>query len=281
MHHVENVFLRTLVAAFGTGACVFAVMLGAAAPALAQGRLEARYEATLAGIPVGRGGLTVDIADDQFKVSADGGTSGLVSVFSTGHGTMNSEGRIVKGALSPLSFERKLTTRGTETIRMSLAGGNIRDFSIEPEPSRDDSDVPVTDAHRRGVLDPMTAVLIRAGGNGEMIGPDGCKSGPPVFDGRMRFEVRLAYKRIDAVSIKGYRGPVVVCSAQFIPVAGYNPERPAMKYLAKLRDAEIWFAPLAGTRLLTGVKVIIPTPLGHAVLTATQFVSTAAVTRAQ
>ena len=260
-----------------------AAILGgfAAVPAQAQGRLEAHYEATLSGIPIGKGGLKVDIAEYQFKVSADGGTAGLVSVFSTGKGTMISEGRIVKGSLSPINFERKLTTKGTETIRMSLAGGNVRDFSIDPEPSKDSKDIPVTEAHKRGVLDPMTAVLIRVGGAGEMIGPDGCNSGPPVFDGRMRFEVKLGYKRIENISIKGYRGPVVVCSAQFVPVAGYNPERPAMKYLAGLRDAEIWFAPLAGTRLLTGVKVIIPTPLGKGILSATQFSSTAAVTRAQ
>jgi len=253
----------------------------ASVPAQAQGKLEAQYEASLAGIPIGRGGLKVDIGDDQFRVSADGGTAGLGSVFGSGKGTMFSEGKIVKGALTPATFERKLATKGTETIRINLAGGGVKDFSIDPEPPKDDKDIPVTDAHKRGVLDPMTAVLIRAAGAGEMIGPDGCKSGPPVFDGRMRFEIKLGFKRTDNVAIKGYRGPVVVCSAQFVPVAGYNPDRAAMKYLSQMRDAEIWFAPLAGTRLLTGVKVSIPTPLGRAILNATQFSSTAAVTRAQ
>ena len=37
------------------------------APAAAQGRLEAQYEATLAGIPVGKGAWTIEIGDDSFR----------------------------------------------------------------------------------------------------------------------------------------------------------------------------------------------------------------------
>ena len=68
-------------------------------PALAQGQLEARYEATLAGIPVGKGAWIVDIADDQFSAAATGGTSGLLNAFAGGSGTGGSQGRVVNGAL--------------------------------------------------------------------------------------------------------------------------------------------------------------------------------------
>src|SRR4051812_26922935 len=44
------------------------------APAFAQGKLDARYEVTLAGIPVGKGSWVVDIADDAYSASASGGT---------------------------------------------------------------------------------------------------------------------------------------------------------------------------------------------------------------
>src|SRR5258708_10145313 len=52
--------------------------------ASAQGRLEAHYEATLAGIPVGRGTWTIDIGDDQFSAAASGGTSGLFNTLAGG-----------------------------------------------------------------------------------------------------------------------------------------------------------------------------------------------------
>src|SRR5882724_31746 len=63
--------------------CGFALSL-AASPASAQGKLEAQYEATLAGIPVGRGAWNVDISEDQFSASAIGGTAGLLKTFASG-----------------------------------------------------------------------------------------------------------------------------------------------------------------------------------------------------
>jgi hypothetical protein len=80
-------------------------------------------------------------------------------------------------------------------------------------------------------------------------------------------------------SEKGYQGPVVVCSIYFTPVAGYIPDRPVIKYLAGARDMEIAFAPLLGTRMLIPYRLVIPTPLGVAMLQATQFITTASPPR--
>ena len=79
---------------------------------------------------------------------------------------------------------------------------------------------------------------------------------------------------------KGYAGPVVVCAVYFSPIAGYIPSRAAIKYIAKLRDMEVWLAPIAGTRVLVPFRAQGPTPIGQAVLEATQFVSVAIPTRA-
>ncbi len=48
-----------------------------------------------------------------------------------------------------------------------------------------------------------------------------------------------------------------------------------IKYLAAQRNIEIAFAPVAGTRILVPFRMTIPTPLGTAVLEATQFITTA------
>jgi hypothetical protein len=74
---------------------------------------------------------------------------------------------------------------------------------------------------------------------------------------------------------QGYEGPVVVCAIYFTPVAGYIPDRPVIKYLAGQRNMEIAFAPILGTRILVPFRMKIPTPLGSAMLEATQFVTTA------
>jgi hypothetical protein len=252
------------------------LMLAAPQASFAQGRLEAQYEATLAGIPVGRGAWNIDIADDQFSAAATGGTSGLLKTFAGGSGTGAAQGRVVNGALVSTQYSASTTTsKKTESIHIALLNGNVKEFAIEPEPPVDPDRIPVTDAQRRGVYDPMTGSMVRVPGAGDPVGPEACRAGAAVFDGRMRYDLKLDFKRMETVRAeKGYRGPVVVCALYFTPVAGYIPDRPVIKYLATQRNIEIAFAPIAGTRILVPFWVKIPTPLGLAMLEATQFVTT-------
>jgi hypothetical protein len=244
--------------------------------AVAQGRLDARYEATLAGIPVGKGAWTIDISDDQFSAAASGGTAGLLKAFAGGTGTGAAQGRVVNGALVSTNYSASTTTsKKTETIRMVLSGGNVREYGIEPEPPVDPERIPITDAHRRGVFDPMTGSMLRVPGSGDPLSPDACRTGAAIFDGRMRYDLKLDYKRMETVRAeKGYQGPVVVCAVYFSPIAGYIPDRAVIKYLTALRNIEVAFAPVAGTRILVPFRMVIPTPLGSAMLEATQFITT-------
>jgi hypothetical protein len=246
-----------------------------ARPAAAQGRLEAQYEATLAGIPVGRGAWNVDIQDDVFSAAASGGTTGLLKSFAGGSGTGASQGRVVNGALVATNYQASTTTsKKTEEIRIVLDKGNVKEYGILPEPPVDPDRIPVTDANRRGVWDPMTASLLRVPGTGDPVSPEACRTGAAVFDGRMRYDLKLDFKRMETVKAeKGYHGPVVVCAIYFVPVAGYIPDRPVIKYLTAQRSIEIAFAPIAGTRVLVPFRMRVPTPLGPAMLEATSFIT--------
>ncbi|HXQ03508.1 MAG TPA: DUF3108 domain-containing protein [Bradyrhizobium sp.] len=253
----------------------------AAPSAFAQGKLDARYEATLAGIPVGKGTWTIDIADDSFSAAASGGTSGLLKAFAGGSGTGAAQGRVVNGALVSNNYSATTTTsKKSEAIRIVLSNGNVKDYAIEPEPPIDPDRLPITDAHRRGVYDPMTGSMLRVPGSGDPLSPEACRTGAAVFDGRMRYDLKLDFKRMETVKAeKGYHGPVVVCAVYFSPVAGYIPDRPVIKYLAAQRNIEITFAPIAGTRILVPFRMVIPTPLGTAMLEATQFITQASPPR--
>src|ERR1700677_3216178 len=129
--------------------------------ALAQGRLDARYEATLAGIPVGKGTWTIDIGDDQFSASATGGTVGLLKAFAAGSGGGAAQGRVVNGAVLSANYSRSTTTKKSEAIHMVLVNGYVKESGIEPEPPVAPNRIPVTDAHRPGVYDPMTGSILR------------------------------------------------------------------------------------------------------------------------
>jgi Protein of unknown function (DUF3108) len=157
---------------------------------------------------------------------------------------------------------------------MAFAGGAVKDLQVEPPTPYSADRVPLTEAHRRGVMDPLSAGLVYVGGSGDVLTPDVCRRTVPIFDGRQRYDLTLAFKGMQQVKAdKGYEGPVVVCMVVYQPLAGHRPDRPAVRQLAESRDMDIWFAPIAGTRFLAPFRISLPTVIGMAVLQADQFVS--------
>jgi hypothetical protein len=257
-------------------------MLVGGAPAQAQGKLEATYMVTLAGIPIGKGRWTIDITDDRFSATASGATAGLLRIFTSGEGSSIARGAMVAGKPAPTHFTASVTAdKSTEEFRMTLDAGDVKDFSVVPPPPPNPEHVPLTEAHRRGVMDPMSASLIPVPGKANPMGPEACQRTLAVFDGRMRYDLRLVYKRVDEISTdKGYSGPSVVCTVYFVPLAGHNPQRTAIKYLVNLREMEMWLAPVAGTRVVVPFRLSIPTPVGLGIMQATEFVSVSQPPRA-
>ena len=243
--------------------------------AQAQGRLDARYTVTLGGLPVGRGSWMIDIADDHFTAAANGSTAGLIQVFTSGQGQSAARGTVAGDRLIPSTYVSSIATdRKYDEVRMVISAGTVKDYVAEPPNAPSPDRVPVTEAHRRGVADPMSASLMRVPGSGSTFVPQACPRNVAVFDGRMRYDLHLAFKRLDNVRAeRGYQGNVVVCSVVFSPIAGHIPSRTAIKYLTERRDMEVWLAPIAGTRVMVPYRVSIPTPIGLGVLQATQFVS--------
>jgi Protein of unknown function (DUF3108) len=256
-------------------ALILAAATASGGPANGQGRFEARYSVTIAGIPVGQGVWIADIAEDQYTTAASGRVTGLARVLTDGEGSGAARGRVHSGRLTPTSYAvTVMADRRPDEVRMAFAGGGVKDLQVWPPLPHDPNRVPLTDAHRRGVLDPLSAGLVFVGGTGEVVSQDACRRTVPIFDGRQRYDLTLAFKRIEQVRAeKGYEGPVVVCMVVYQPVAGYRPDRPAIRQLAESRDMDIWFAPIVGTRFLAPFRISMPTLVGTAVLQADQFVT--------
>jgi hypothetical protein len=256
---------------------LLAPALAVAAPALAQGRLEARYVVTLAGIPIGKGNWVVDITDTRFSAAASGMTTGLMRVLTKGEGTSASRGTLNEGIPLTAVYASTIKSRkDTDTVRVAVDHGEVKEFKADPPPDHDSERLPVTADQRRGVFDPMTASLLRVAGVGSPLVPEACQRTLAIFDGRLRYDLQLAYKRMDKVKAdKGYSGPVVVCSVYFSPLGGYIPSRATIRYLKAQRNMEVWLAPIAGTRVLVPFRAQGPTPIGEAIMEATQFVTQA------
>ena len=263
--------------ALAVAVCVMA-LAGADHAAAAQVHLEAEYSATVAGLPIGHGSWVIEIADDQYTAVANGSTTGLLRIFTGARGTGASRGSFNGEQTLPTSYAATIDFDRIkyDDVRMVLAGGNVKDFAVDPPLMPHPERIPVSDADRRGVVDPMSSTINRVGGNGDPVSPSACGRKVAVFDGRVRYDLRSEFKRIQTVKAeRGYQGPVVVCTVYFEPISGYVPNRAVIRYLVELRDAEVWLAPISGTRVLVPFRFSMPTPLGMGVLQATQFVAVA------
>jgi hypothetical protein len=252
-----------------------ASLTAVASQARADGKLEAHYRVTLAGLPIGGGAWVIDVADDRYTMAASGQVSGVLKAFSSGEGTAAVRGTIQGTRMGLSGYAMHIRTRNKiDDVRMTVAGGALKELAVVPPVEPNPDHPPVTEAHKRGFLDPISVGMIpAAGANG--IGPEACQRTLPVFDGRQRYDLVLAFKRMDRVKAeRGYDGPALVCSVTYRPLGGHDPERQAIKWLRDNRELEMWFAPIAGTRFLGMYRVVVPTLLGSAVLNATRFVST-------
>jgi hypothetical protein len=251
-------------------------------PACAQGKLEARYRVTLAGIQIGKGNWVVEVNGTHYSAATSGTTTGLMRVLTRGEGTSAVRGTLRDGQPVHSVYASTIISRKkTDKVRVTINDGEVEDFRADPPPDKVHERVPITDAQRHGVVDPLTAVLMRMPGTEKALVPEACQRTLAIFDGRLRYDLQLAFKRMDKVKAeKGYAGPVVVCAAYFLPIGGHIPSAVTIKYISKLRDMEIWLAPITGTRVLVPFRAQGPTPIGDAVLQATLFVTVATPTRA-
>ena len=239
----------------------------------AQAKLDAAYSATLLGLPFGEIFWTIETDNKRFTTTATGGLAGLLRIFSDGHGNVTADGTLSQGRPAASNFAlHVIAGKWTDDVRIVFHGGKAQEYVAGPAPQPKPNQVPVTDADRFGVYDPMTALLIPIAGAGEIAVPAACDRTIPVFDGHTRYNLRLEFKRAETVTTPtGYRGPVMVCAVKFFPVAGYDPKHFLVTYLAAQPDMEVWLAPLVSSRLMVPYRLSVPTPFGLGVLQATKF----------
>jgi hypothetical protein len=257
-------------------AAVLAVCAGAGSrAATAQAKLNAQYTAYLAGLPVGKGSWVIDIDNAHYSATVSGATTGLVRVFTGGQGTTAAQGSFNGSQPAASTYTATMTTtHKSDSVQMTVTNGVAKDIQLDPPIDADPERVPVTDALRQSIVDPMTASLVRMPGTGDLLTSEACQRSASVFDGRLRYDLRLAFKRMEKVKAdKGYAGVAVVCAVYFTPIAGHIPSRAAVKYLTNMRDMEVWLVPIAGTRVLVPFRFQVPTPIGLAAVEADQFVS--------
>ena len=238
----------------------------------AEGKLDASYRISFAHIPVGEITATVVFGDSEYTISGRARAGGVMKVLLVdGEGSFTTRGTIKDGHPMPTNFTSKIVSKAeTSDVTMVLDEGSVRELVVTPPPSHDR--VPVTAANRRGIVDPLTAMLFSAAPAGETLSQEACRRTLPIFDGHQRYDFKLAFKRMDKVSAeKGYAGPVVVCSLSYEPIAGYRASIPLVKYLSEGREMDMAVAPITGTRLLAPFRLSVVSLLANLTIEANRF----------
>ncbi len=235
--------------------------------------LHAIYRVSLIGLPIGAVNLNADLTPTSYVIVGDAKVTGIARLFvANAHGASAGKGAIIEGHVSPASFATiAADSHMTRTIRMALVGNAVTGVDISP-PFQDKPDrVPLGPGDKRGVVDPVGAVVLPAPASGPILSPAACNRKVPIFDGYTRFDIDLSYVGERMVSAKGYAGPVVVCAARYVPISGHSRNRPATKFMADNKDLEVWLAPIANDRVLIPFRVSVRTMIGTTVVQAEEF----------
>jgi hypothetical protein len=223
--------------------------LAVVAPGLASAQTTTvSYGMTIAGLPIGSATMTIAPNGSSTQVSVTGSAGGPLEIgrmnasatvapgrvtaqSRSGSGqdassaTMTSQGSI---ASSTFSFSN-VTGRGPGKLTMTVAGSRVAALDNQVPDNPRAVRVPVTDAHKTGIVDPLMLLtqLVKPGGT---LVPQGvCGRSHQVFTGVSRVSVRGMPE--------GWRA--VACRVTTTPIAGHRIDKGNQ---AQARTAAVVFA---------------------------------------
>ncbi len=242
------------------------------AGAASAATVKADYGIWLSGLPLGNADLATTIDGSRYKMQLQVRLTGLAGLLTGGKGAATSTGSVGGGHPVPSSFA--ITSRSSEsqrTVRMGLSGGSVAALAIDPPLDERPDRVPVREAHKRGVVDPVSGLLMPVTARGGPTDPANCNRTIPVFDGAARFDIVLRYSETKTVEKPGYKGPVIVCSARYVAISGHRADRPSTKFMEDNRDMWVWLAPVESARLLLPMRIEVKTASGMSLIEASRW----------
>lgn len=243
-----------------------------AAGAAGAATVKADYGIWLGGLPLGSADLATTVEGQRYRMQLQVRLTGLAGMLTGGKGAATAIGAV--GVPTPVPSSFAITSQSSSAqrvVRMGLSGGAVAALDIDP-PLEDRGDrVPVREAHKRGVVDPVSGLLMPAVARGELTDPANCNRTIPVFDGGARFDIVLRYSETRTVEKPGYKGPVIVCSARYVAISGHRADRPATRFMEDNRDMWVWLAPVEGARLLLPMRIEVKTSSGMSLIEASRW----------
>ncbi|MEP3045551.1 MAG: DUF3108 domain-containing protein [Roseibium sp.] len=228
------------------------------------------YSISIAGFKVGKGNLSLVMQGNAYSAKVSLAPAGIGTLFSTGKGGAEASGWLVGSKVVPSKYQMASKASNLDFyVNLKQGSGHIRSMQVAPQFKPNKERIKVTRRHRRNAVDPLSAALMPVRRAKDSFGPKACSRKLPIFDGWTRFDVKLSYQETKEVSGRGYTGPVVVCKARWVPVAGHRPSKDSVKYMAKAA-MEVWIAPVGRKNVLIPYRISMQTKTGRMVVQVTK-----------
>jgi hypothetical protein len=225
--------------------------------------VRATYDVKFNGLNIGTFEFQANTEDRSYTLT---GSAHLTVLLFTWIGEIRTFGLLSANRTPrPAAFSFEFQANGkTGSTRMDFAGGSVAGVKHIPPSEPVPESVPVRQQHLKGVLDPLSAILVVA----NYANPDPCERRLAIFDGRERFDLVLSYKGQTKVSEQQPSGqPAIahVCRVKYRPIAGHKPDA-ENSYLATTDGIEVSLRPVPSANILVPYQITIPTVIGYATI---------------
>ncbi len=236
-------------------------------------KIYAEYNIHFAGFNLGLLKFQSSTNGKTYTMKGETEVSLLGGLIYKWRGKTSARGTYKGSKITPKRFDFKFSdSKKAGSIKMKFTDGQVSSLKIAPYKAPSSRAIPVTRSHMTNVYDPFSALLaFTSTGRGFK---SVCNKVIPIFDGKMRFDLKLSYKksaRINQSSTGGYSGRLTVCKVKYIPVAGHKPTKKEVKFMAKNNGVEVWLMPLPRSRMYVPYQIIVPTPYGKGRLVSSFF----------
>lgn len=229
-------------------------------------KVTAVYKLRMAGLELATFNFTSSVAGDAYTLAGHGKMSWGFGLF-TYNGSFSAVGKVAGDTVRPATYAYDWrVNKKSGTVRLAYAAGTVSSVEIQPPSTPGPDVIPLRPNHLQNVFDPLTALIVLSRHRGT--NPCGRKIG--VFEGKQRFDIELSPGRDEKVAEtkpSGQPAMAHVCRVKYVPVAGHKLNRET-KAAINADGIEVALRPIPSANLAIPYRIVIPTPLGSAVLTA-------------
>jgi hypothetical protein len=238
--------------------------IGSSAPALADSwpaSVRAIYDVNFNGFNIGSLEFRSEAEQHSYTLLTNTRLSILLGAF-TFDGETRSFGLLVNQAPKPaaFTFDFRSNLRAGST-KIGFSDGSVTNVTNLPPPPANANTIPLREQHLKGVLDPLSAIMVVSRGAGNP-----CERRVPIFDGKERFDLIFSYKgemKVNEQQPSGQPDVAFVCRVRYLPIAGHKAD-PETRYMAGNDAIEVALRPVPSANMLVPYQINIPTLAGFA-----------------